>query len=133
MSQNTFSIKQDRFYHLPHNSVRVDEFDFLVSKLDISKKHYKAKELQKLFLIEQVKNDKFRVFHQKPYRNFTEAIPPDKESLKKYFFELENTVVCPTHTIQSVYEKIQELGPEEALDWFIKNRNNAFNKFLSDP
>ena len=133
MSQNSFSIKQDRFYHLPHNSVRVDEFDFLVSKLDISKKHYKAKELQKIFLIEQVKNDKFKVFHQKPYKNFMEATSPDKESLKKYFFELENTVVCPTHTIQGVYEKIQELGPEEALDWFIKNRNNAFNKFVSDP
>jgi hypothetical protein len=34
--KNIFDIKQDRFYHLPHNSVRVDEFDFLVSKLDIS-------------------------------------------------------------------------------------------------
>lgn len=35
--KNIFDIKQDRFYHLPHNSVRVDEFDFLVSKLNISK------------------------------------------------------------------------------------------------
>jgi len=75
--KNIFDIKQDRFYHLPHNSVRVDEFDFLVSKLDISKKHYKAKDLQKLFLIEQVKNDKFKIFHQKPYKNFTQEVPPD--------------------------------------------------------
>ena len=131
--KNIFDIKQDRFYHLPHNSVRVDEFDFLVSKLDISKKHYKAKDLQKLFLIEQVKNDKFKIFHQKPYKNFTQEVPPDRNSLKNKFDELENTVICPTHTIKAVYDKIQELGPDDALDWFISNRKESFKKFTSDP
>jgi len=113
--------------------VRVDEFNFFVSKIDISKKHYKAKELQKLFLIEQVKNDKFKIFHRKPYRNFTEDVPPDKGSLKNKFDELENTVIRPTYTIQVVYDKIQELGPDDALDWFISNRKESFKKFTSDP
>lgn len=131
--KNIFDIKQDRFYHLPHNSVRVDEFDFFVSKIDISKKHYRAKELQKIFLIEQVKNGKFKIFHQKPYRNFTEDVPPDKGSLKNKFDELENAVIRPAYTIQAVYDKIQELGPDDALDWFISNRKESFKKFASDP
>jgi hypothetical protein len=130
---SSFNIKPERFYHLPHNSVRVDEFSFLVSKLDISQKHYKANELQRLFLIGQVKDDKFKIFHPKPYKNFTENTPPDKESLKKKFYALEDAVVCPTHTITAVYDKIQELGPDEALDWFIKNRQDAFKRFVSDP
>lgn len=129
----SFDIKQDRFYHLPHNSVRVDEFNFLVSKIDPAKKHYKAAELQRLFLTEQVKDNKFKIFHRKPYRNFTEINPPDKESLKQKFDALENTPICPPNTIEAVYDKIQELGPEDALDWFIENRRNAFGKFASDP
>lgn len=130
---SSFDVKQDRFYHLPHNSVRVDEFNFLVSKLNPAKKHYKAAELQRLFLTEQVRDDKFKVFHRKPYRNFTDINPPDKESLKQKFYDLENTPVCPAHTIEAVYDKIQELGPDDALDWFIENRRNAFSKFVSDP
>lgn len=128
-----FDIKQERFYHLPHNSVRVDEFDFLVSKLDISKKHYKAKDLQKLFLLEQVKNDKFKIFHQKPYKNFTQEVPPDRDSLKRKFDELEHMVIRPDNTIEAVYNKIQELGSDDALDWFISNRKESFKKFTSDP
>ncbi len=130
---SSFDIKQDRFYHLPHNSVRVDEFNFLVSKIDPAKKHYKAAELQRLFLTEQVKDNKFKIFHRKPYRNFTEINPPDKESLKQKFDALENTPICPPNTIEAVYDKIQELGPDDALDWFIENRRNAFGRFASDP
>lgn len=130
---SSLNVKIDRFYHLPHNSVRVDEFDFLVLKLDISKKHYKARELQKLFLIEEIKADKFKIFHSKPYRNFTEINPPDKETLKRRFYTFEDAMVCPPHTIQVVYDKIQELGPDDALEWFIKNRRDAFAKFVSDP
>lgn len=129
----TFNVNMDRFYHLPHNAVRVDEFNFLVSKLDPTKKHYKAIELQKLFLTEQVRTDQFKVFHPKPYRNFTEATPPDKESLRVKFEALENTALCPPHTIPEVYSKIQELGPEDALEWFLQNRRDAFARFASDP
>lgn len=130
---NTFNIRMDRFYHLPHNAVLVEEFNFFVSKLDPAKKHYKAKELQKLFLIEQVRGNRFKDFHPKPYRNFTEIDPPDKEKLQTKFFELENAPLCPPHTIQAVYDKIQELGPDDALDWFLQNRKDAYSRFVSDP
>ena len=46
-----FDVKIDRFYHLPHNSVRVDEFNFLVSKINLTKKHYKASEPQAIATI----------------------------------------------------------------------------------
>lgn len=130
---SSFNVRMDRFYHLPHNAVLVDEFNFMVSKLDSSRKHYKAKDLQRLFLIEQVRADKFRIFHQKPYRNFTEQNPPDKEKLRERFFALEDTPLCPRHTIPKVYDKIQELGPEDALDWFLQNRRDSYARFLSDP
>ncbi len=130
---STFNLKADRFYHLPHNAVRVDEFNFLVSKLDPAKKHYKARELQRLFLIEQVKADQFKIFHETPYSNFTEANPSDINKLRRKFEELENTPVCPAHTIPEVYDKIQELGPDEALRWFIKNRRDSYRRFISDP
>lgn len=129
----TFNVNMDRFYHLPHNAVRVDEFNFLISKLDPAKKHYKANELQKIFLTEQVRADQFRVFHPKPYRNFTEQTPPDKETLRGKFEALENTALCPPHTIPEVYAKIQELGPDDALEWFLQNRRDAFTRFVSDP
>lgn len=130
---NTFNIRMDRFYHLPHNAVLVKEFNFLVSKLNPAKKHYKSKELQRLFLIEQVRANKFKDFHPKPYKNFTEQNPPDKEKLRTKFFELENTPICPSHTIQEVYNKIQELGPEDALEWFLQNRRESFARFVDDP
>jgi len=128
-----FTINKDRFYHLPHNSVVVDEFDFMVSKLNVSQKHYKAHELQKLFLIEQIKEDKFKVFHKTPYKNFTGDTPTDIEKLKTKFEDLENEVICPRNTLKVVYDKVQELGPEEALLWFLKQRKNAFSEFVSDP
>lgn len=130
---STFNVRMDRFYHLPHNAVVVDEFNFLVSKLDPAQKHYKAKDLQRLFLIEQVRANKFRTFHSKPSRNFTEQDPPDKEKLRAKFFALEDAPICPRHTIPEVYEKIQELGPEDALDWFLQNRRDSFARFASDP
>ena len=84
-------------------------------------------------MIEQVKCDKFKIFHQKPYKNFTADIPPDKDSLRNKFNELENAVICPANTIKSIYKKIQELGPEDALEWFIQQRKDAFHKFSSNP
>ena len=128
-----FKIDKNRFYHLPHNSVVVEEFNFMVSKLDVSKKYYKAHELQKLFLIEQIKDDKFKIFHKKPFRNFTEDTPPDIESLRNKFETLENEVICPRNTIVSVYNKVQELGPDEALKWFLAQRKKAFQMFVQDP
>jgi hypothetical protein len=129
----TFNVKMDRFYHLPHNAVLVAEFNFLVSKLNPETKHYKTKDLQRLFLVEQVRANKFKDFHPKPYRNFTEQDPPDKDKLRSKFFELENAPICPSHTIQEVYNKIQELGPEDALGWFLQNRRDSFARFVSDP
>jgi len=109
--KNIFDIKQDRFYHLPHNSVRVDEFDFLVSKLDISKKHYKAKDLQKLFLIEQVKNDKFKIFHQKPYKNFTQEVPPDRNSLKINLMSWKIQLFVPLIQLKLFMKKFKSWVP----------------------
>jgi len=129
----SFEVRMDRFYHLPHNAVRVDEFNFLVSKISPETKHYKSSELQKIFLIEQVKEDKFKVFHKKPFKNFTEDNPPDKEKLRKKFLSLENAPICPPQTIHIVYDKIQELGPDEALEWFLQNRKESFRQFVSDP
>lgn len=128
-----FIIEKNRFYHLPHNSVIVDEFNFMVSKLDISKKYYKTSELQKLFLIKQIQENKFEIFHKTPYKNFTESTPPDIEKLRKKFENLENEVICPKNTLKIVYDKVQELGPDDALNWFLEQRRVAFATFVSNP
>ena len=130
---DTFDISQERFYHLPHNSVLVEEFDFLVSSIDPAKRHYSAKELQHLFFMRQVKVGKFKEFHPKPYRNFTEQDPPDKEKLRSRFSKLDDAPICPPYTIQEVYDKIQALGPEDALEWFLENRRKSFARFAANP
>lgn len=56
-------------YHLPHNSIRIDEFQYMLSSIDLSKKFYIYKELRLLFLKTQIKDDKLRIFHPAYHRN----------------------------------------------------------------
>ncbi|GAH50134.1 unnamed protein product [marine sediment metagenome] len=68
----SFAFKKARMYHLPHNAIRVDEFNFLIQCLDTNRGAYTAKELQKLFFIEEVVNNKFAIFHPIPAKNFSD-------------------------------------------------------------
>ncbi len=56
-------------YHLPHNSIRIDEFNFMLSVIDKSKSYYLYKDLKILFFYEEVLNKKFEKFHNQPHLN----------------------------------------------------------------
>lgn len=56
-------------YHLPHNSIRIDEFNFMLSVIDKSKNYYLYKDLKILFFYEEVLQQKFEKFHSQPHFN----------------------------------------------------------------
>lgn len=56
-------------YHLPHNSIRIDEFYFMLESLDLSKKYYIYEDLRMLFLTKQIMLDKLKEFHPAYHRN----------------------------------------------------------------
>lgn len=61
----SFAFKKEKMYHLPHNAIRVDEFNYLIQCLDTTREAYTAKELQELFFEKEVVNNKFAIFHPK--------------------------------------------------------------------
>lgn len=54
--------KNDK-YHLPHNSIRVDEFNFMLSCIDLNKEFYYYEDLRLLFLKKQISENKLFEYH----------------------------------------------------------------------
>lgn len=54
-------------YHLPHNAIRIDEFEFMLKCIDSTKPFYSYPDLRTLFFVEEVKNDVFSTFHPTPH------------------------------------------------------------------
>jgi len=50
-------------YHLPHNSIRIDEFNHMLKSIDLSKEYYQYHELRLIFLKKQIEDDVLKVFH----------------------------------------------------------------------
>lgn len=61
-------------YHLPHNAIRIDEFNFMLECIDLNKEFYSYKELRLLFLKEQIKQDVLKIFHKKYDSNLKEHL-----------------------------------------------------------
>lgn len=56
-------------YHLPHNSVRIDEFKHMLGCIDLSKEYYFYDELRLHFLKSQIKDNTLQVFHPAYHKN----------------------------------------------------------------
>lgn len=63
--------KLESSYHLPHNAIRVDEFEFMLNCIDTTKVSYTYSELRLLFFKEEVLNHVFTIFHPVPHNNLT--------------------------------------------------------------
>ena len=50
-------------YHLPHNSIRIDEFNHMLFSINIEKDFYYYDELRLMFLKTQIKENKLSIFH----------------------------------------------------------------------
>lgn len=59
-------------YHLPHNAVRIDEFNHMLNSIDLNKEFYTYKELRLLFLQKQIASNKLSDFHNKYDQNLRE-------------------------------------------------------------
>ena len=57
---------------MPHNTAIAEELLFLLEIIDLKKRFYSFEELSKLFLIEQIKKNKFSDFHRMPHKKLTE-------------------------------------------------------------
>lgn len=56
-------------YHLPHNAIVIDEFNFMLNCINLNKEYYTYFELRKLFLKEQIKQQKLHIFHSTYHNN----------------------------------------------------------------
>ncbi len=64
-------------YHLPHNSIRIDEFNFMLNCIDLTKESYFYEELRLLFLLEEIKAGKLKIFHSTYHNNLRNHINPE--------------------------------------------------------
>ncbi len=58
-------------YHLPHNSVRIDEFNHMLNSIDLNKEYYYYDELRLHFLKSQIKDGTLAVFHPAYHKNLS--------------------------------------------------------------
>lgn len=56
-------------YHLPHNSVRIDEFKHMLACIDLTKEYYKYDELRLHFLRSQINDQTLKIFHPAYHKN----------------------------------------------------------------
>lgn len=105
-------------YHLPHNSVRVDEFDFLLRVIDKTKEFYLYNDLRVLFLCEEIKCDQFRIFHKKPDKNLRNH---KDLRIRKIYFDL---IANPT------YDNAKKLLSVQYTDR--KTFKQVWNEFVRD-
>lgn len=57
-------------YHLPHNAIVVDEFNFMLNSIDLEKDYYFYEDLRMLFLKKEIEENKLSVFHKTYHNNF---------------------------------------------------------------
>ena len=62
-------MKLSNPYHLPHNSIRVDEFDFMLKSIDLSRSYYSYNELRLLFLQKEIESNVFAIYHSAYHNN----------------------------------------------------------------
>ncbi|MFP4403153.1 MAG: hypothetical protein ACLFPJ_02270 [Candidatus Woesearchaeota archaeon] len=129
-----FQINKQRMYHMPHNTALLNEFKFLLEVIDEEKSQYTFKELVKLLLLEQIKQDRFKEFHgNMPYRIFTQEIPPDKDDLIKKFKKIRSNRTKPNGMPDWLFNLITKKSVEEATKKLIEKRKESYNKFVQDP
>ncbi len=52
-------------YHLPHNAIRIDEFNFMLNSVDLNKDYYFYRDLRMLFLKKQIESNTLKIYHRK--------------------------------------------------------------------
>ena len=90
--QNTVIMQLRLPYHLPHNSIRVDEFEFMLKSIDCSKLYYTYEELRLHFLKKEMQEDVFRFYHSIPHNNLLNH--SNKAIRKLYKQANENPETC---------------------------------------
>ncbi len=61
--------KLQHSYHLPHNSIRIDEFEFMLNSIDTNRVYYTYDELRLHFLEKEIQANVFEVFHAIVHNN----------------------------------------------------------------
>ncbi len=74
-------------YHLPHNSIRLDEFHHMLRSIDLKKDYYTYEELRLLLLQTQIKDDKFKIFHSTIHKNL---LSHQNEDVRKLYLTAVN-------------------------------------------
>lgn len=105
-------------YHLPHNSIRVDEFKHMLSSIDITKEYYIYEDLRLLLFQTQIIDDKFKEFHTKIHTNF---LNHKNENVRKLY---QTVISYPTTENINLLFEIQYSDK--------KNFRQIFNETIRD-
>lgn len=109
----------DTGYHLPHNAVVVEEFEFMLSLLDLKRESYIYEELKALFFEEMVKKELFEKFHARMHERIM-----DSEEMKKVYLNIYNGT--------AKYDDIKNLFYTDNNKKPSKNFNQNWNEIIRD-
>ncbi|MBR1688007.1 MAG: hypothetical protein IJ710_05660 [Prevotella sp.] len=85
-------------YHLPHNAIRIDEFDFLLGCINTERPYYTYAELRSLFLFEQIRQRKLESFHERYHQNLTTHSDPEVSALYARIVQMSADQLQPEDT-----------------------------------
>ncbi|AIR82026.1 hypothetical protein DP17_1373 [Staphylococcus epidermidis] len=106
-------------YHLPHNAVVVEEFEFMLSLLDKTKDFYIYEDLKALFFEEMVKNNLFEIFHKKMYERIMNS-----SNMKNIYLKIQKG--------ENKYEDLKKLYYSDTSKKPSKNFNQNWNEIIRD-
>lgn len=78
-------------FHLPHNAILPEESLFMLKLIDVNKEYYLYDDLKSIFFEEQVKSNKFKMFHKNIYNKIMNATEknPNLFKIKLVYKDIE--------------------------------------------
>jgi hypothetical protein len=120
-------------YHMPHNTARADEVLFLINSLNSNNKQFLFQDIVKILLQEEITKGVFSNFHNKPYLQFTQNQPPDKDKIRKQLDEIYKSKTRKNGMPLGLYNFLIINGAEKTCSYIITKRIENFRKFLKQP
>lgn len=103
-------------FHLPHNAILPDEVKFILSLLDADKDYYLYDDLKAMMFEEEIKQNKFEIFHAGMYSNFM-----NNEVLRDYYNKIKTGELNYSDIKHAAYSPKKDLNGcwnEQARDYF---------------
>ncbi len=103
-------------FHLPHNAILPEEVKFIISLIDTNRDYYLYDDLKAMMFEEEIKQNKFEIFHKRMYNNFM-----NNKVLKECYDNIKANKIKYEDIKRIKYSKKKNLNGcwnEQARDYF---------------